>query len=258
MIDTAERVLPLQGGRNFRDMGGYPAADGRQVRWGQLFRSGSMAHLTAADHEHLSRLGIRSICDLRNNREREREPTRWLHGPEPRMYARDYGMHSGKLAADGLSPADARDLMLGFYEELPYSHAESYRALFAELLAGHTPLLFNCSAGKDRTGVAGALVLSALGVPREIIVADYALTETLLDYDALVRQIGAEKVAVGFERVSQLAPEIRRVIMRSEPAYLEAGFAAIETNDGSVNAYLEKQMGVGAAEMQTLRDLLLA
>jgi protein-tyrosine phosphatase len=74
---TAERVLPLQGGRNFRDMGGYATEDSRRVKWGKIYRSGSMAGLTEADQAYLSRLGVKLVCDLRTTQERKAEPNKW-------------------------------------------------------------------------------------------------------------------------------------------------------------------------------------
>src|SRR5277367_3290667 len=75
------RMIPLQGGRNFRDLGGYTTTDGRRIRWGRVFRSGVMSYLTERDHDRLRPLGIRTVCDFRSPREREREPIRWGSDP---------------------------------------------------------------------------------------------------------------------------------------------------------------------------------
>src|SRR5471032_2394913 len=77
LSDRPQRVLPLVGGRNFRDIGGYRAMDGRQVRWGSVYRSGALSYLTTEDYTHLTPLRIRVICDFRTACEREREPTQW-------------------------------------------------------------------------------------------------------------------------------------------------------------------------------------
>ena len=91
------RVLPLQGGLNLRDMGGYSTGDGRRVKTGMLYRSGRMSSLTDADEAHLAGLGIRSVCDLRNTDERSRHPTRWCAAGATELWARDYEDYSGQL-----------------------------------------------------------------------------------------------------------------------------------------------------------------
>ncbi|MET0369868.1 MAG: tyrosine-protein phosphatase, partial [Sphingobium sp.] len=176
MTDSIDRLLPLTGGFNLRDFGGYATADGRMVRRGMLFRSGTMSLLTEADCAHLRGLGIRSICDFRRPSERRHEPTRW-HGADVDYYARDYSGSSGVLAEmikDGTATAhDMRTAMIHLYRTIHVDHAEAYHAMFARLAEGKAPMLINCSAGKDRTGTGAALILALLGVPRDTIVEDY-------------------------------------------------------------------------------------
>jgi protein-tyrosine phosphatase len=252
--ETAERVLPLQGGRNFRDLGGYRSADGRMVRWGQLYRSGSMVGLTEADYGYLSALGVKVICDFRSTAERQQEPTRWSG---PQMIARDYDMDLASLrpaAGEAPSPEQMRGRMLQLYEELPYQQAESYRRMFAELAAGRTPLAFNCSAGKDRTGVAAALILTTLGVSRDQVLADYALTDKVVDYEAVMRRSNA---AAGFTGVAAMAPELRRPMMRADPAYLQRALDTLAKREGSVEGFIRTRLGVTPAQTAALRARLL-
>jgi protein-tyrosine phosphatase len=152
---------------------------------------------------------------------------------------------------------DIRTAMLGFYEELPYDHAESYQFLFEELLAGNVPLVFNCAAGKDRTGVAAALVLGALGVPRDHILEDYSLTERLVDFEALVMQGDASDQTTGFNAIRALPREIRAPVLRSDPDYLASALDAIDRREGSLDDFLARQFGVGLGEREALRELLL-
>jgi predicted acylesterase/phospholipase RssA len=88
-VRAATRVLPLEGGRNFRDLGGYETQDGQHVKWGRLFRSGALARLTPSDYDSLSAFGIRVVCDFRSRAERADEPTRWRADPAPRFMAWD-------------------------------------------------------------------------------------------------------------------------------------------------------------------------
>lgn len=255
--EVAERVLPLQGGRNFRDLGGYRTEGGRMVRWGKLYRSGSMAGLTDADLTYLDGLGVQVICDFRASDEQASEPTRWSG---PRRYSRDYRMDTGALAAafsTGVpTPEAVKAQMARTYVTMAYDQAEAYRAMFQALIAGHAPLTFHCSAGKDRTGVAAALILTALGVPRPVVVQDYALTEKIVDFEAAMTAPSAQRaVPAAFESILRLPPEVRAPLMRSDPLYIETALNTLDEREGSVLGYLDKQLGVKAADVARLRDL---
>jgi len=256
-----ERVLPLEGGRNFRDMGGYPAADGRMVRWGHLYRSGSLAALTPTDYARLQDLNIAVVCDFRSTHERNSEPTMWAGGHATIIHTRDYEMQSRHIRAalrdPGRTPETMRKAMHGFYSDLPYDHSECYARMFAELLAGRTPLVFNCSAGKDRTGVAAALIFTALGVSREDILADYALSEQLVDYHALAGGPESSDTATGFSALRTVPRDIRGPLLRSDPEYLGVALDEIARREGSVSAFLKSRLGVGDAETEVLKGLLL-
>src|ERR1700757_3836305 len=160
---AARRVLPLEGSINFRDLGGYPTQDGRHVRWGKLYRAGNMGGLTAADCAYLADLNIRSVCDLRTPEEREAAPNNWALSAGINYWCRDYESTFGvlrKLLASNLpDPEAARAAIIAGYRRLPFEHAPAYRVLFERIKSGDIPLVFNCSAGKDRTGTAAALIL---------------------------------------------------------------------------------------------------
>ena len=174
------RVLPLQGGRNFRDLGGYRTADGRSVKWGLLYRSGQMHDLTAADYTYLQKRGIRTVCDFRDTGERTREPTLWPAGQRPKVLSDDYTLDVSAMKLPGDPAGWTREqvvtAMTATYPQLLDQFNGQYARMFAELLAGDVPLAFHCTAGKDRTGVAAALLLTALGVPRTTVVEDYLLS----------------------------------------------------------------------------------
>jgi protein-tyrosine phosphatase len=179
------RLPAIEGSRNFRDLGGYPAADGRTTRWGHIYRSGSLAGLSLAGTTQLRALGIRALCDLRTTHEREHEPYAWCEGAGIAYWARDYETSFADLrttlAAPQANPEATRAAMIGGYRHLPYDQAPAYARIFHWLAAGEVPVVFNCSAGKDRAGTAAALVLATLGVPRETVLADYALTDAVVD-----------------------------------------------------------------------------
>jgi len=251
-----KRTLPISGGHNLRDMGGYETKDGRRLKWRTLFRSGVMAGLDQADADAFRELGIVAICDLRTPVERRRRPTEWHEGTEIYYHARDYDLSAGNLEAmlarENVPPDAIEEIILQVYRELPFEQAEGYRELFRLLAAGRVPLLFNCTAGKDRTGVAAALVLLALDVPRETIEDDYALTE------AVIHEL--EVILLGDPRYTRLAriPRAHYLpLLQANPAYLGVAFDAIERRYGSVGAYFETVLGVGAAEIAAMKAVLL-
>lgn len=248
-------LLPLEGGFNLRDMGGYATEDGRTVRRGMLFRSGVMSLLTEADEAHLAGLGIATVCDLRRLGERQRDPTRWCEPAGTLYWSRDYSESSGvlgELLRGGVPTADRmRAMMIDLYREILVDHAPSYRFLFERLASGHVPLLFNCSAGKDRTGVGAALILLALGVPRAAIVEDYLLTNRFADFDRLLAAGRA-----GAERYSDLDPAVLGPLFAADADYLDTAFDSLDRDHGGVDAYLAA-IGVDAAAKARLHELLL-
>jgi protein-tyrosine phosphatase len=256
-MTTAELspLLPLEGGFNLRDLGGYATVDGRTVRHGMLFRSGVMSMLTDADEAHLAGLGIATVCDLRRPGERQRDPTRWCEPAGVLYWSRDYEEVSGVLGAllsgEVADPARMRTKMLGLYREILVDHVPSYRFLFERLAGGHVPLLFNCSAGKDRTGIAAALILAALDVPRETIVEDYLLTNRYADFSRLISSGRG-----GSDKFGAIDPEVVRPLLAADADYLAVAFDSLDRDHGGTDAYLAS-IGVDAPVKARLRELLL-
>jgi protein-tyrosine phosphatase len=255
------RVLPLEGGRNFRDLGGYRAADGRQVKWGVLFRSGSLVGLTRADWEHLVARGVQTLCDFRSTREREAEPVPLSDYPSVSYWARDYHTSFADLRTlmrSGIGTGvAARQAMLTGYRALPFDQASAYRHLFACLKAGRIPLVFNCSAGKDRAGTAAALVLSALGVPRDIVMEDFALTNQVLDLRHALLKHGPDLAKDAQTSLAKQPPEVITAILYADPEYVATALDSIDAGHGSMEAYLRDQLDVSELDLRRLRDALL-
>jgi protein-tyrosine phosphatase len=243
------RVLDLEGGVNFRDLGGYRTADGRVTKWQVLYRAGSPAGLTSKDMDVLAKRGIRTVCDLRASDERTAEPSPFANRSDVAYWTRDYAAEAGDLmavlGAPDASAAKSRAAMVDLYRELPEEHAASYRQMFAYLAEGKVPLAFNCSAGKDRTGVAAALVLTFLGVPRETVVADYALSDDLVDYMAKIEKEGDDQGP--YAALARLPREVVAPLLASDPAYIEAALQAMEAKHGSVDEFITRELGVSAA-----------
>ncbi len=254
------RVLELEGGRNFRDLGGYRTADGQRVKWGMVYRSGSPAGLTPADVEKLHEMGIRSFCDFRANDERATEPNPYVTAYDDVEYwSRDYDMQSGDMLAalfgDDATPEKTRAVMIENYRHMPEQQAEGFKAMFAMLADEKTPLAFNCSAGKDRTGVAAALLLTLLGVPREAVVADYALSDDILDFSKVSADY-AEKYPQ-YKVLAQAPQELVAPLMATEPAYIEAALETLTEKYGSVDAFIEQELAVTPDAKAKIRANLL-
>lgn len=261
-LDTPERspidgrrIIPLQGGRNFRDLGGYLTGDDRRVKWRTLFRSGSMVGLTPADYESLAKLSIKTVCDLRTIQERQAEPNRWCQVANIRYWAHEHRHSFGELrqlmASAAPTPELARAAMIQGYRRLPFEQAPAHRELFNRLAAGEVPLVFNCSAGKDRAGTAAALILSVLGVPRETVVEDYVLTDRVLDLESILMGTAHRGVLMN------QAPGIVAAVLKADASYLHAALDAVEERHGTVAAYLQDALGITEEVSCEIRQRLL-
>jgi protein-tyrosine phosphatase len=164
----------------------------------------------------------------------------------------DYGLDMGALAGlfrGGPVTAEAtRAAMADFYRTLPFDFAPQFAAMFRELIAGRAPLAVNCSAGKDRTGVAAALILSVLGVPRETVIADYLLSNRYFRAE-MPKGVGEDPTA---RLLASLPPDAIQALMGVERVYIEASFAAIEAK-GGLDRYVRETLGLSARDLQTLR-----
>jgi len=183
-----ERIVPLVGASNFRDLGGYPTVDGGSTRWGTLFRSDALHELTEPDIKVLRDLGLKTIVDLRMVAE-VRKSGRGLLGFEPATYDEDGGESRGIPA-----PTD-EDLSNRYMWYLDIGREPLAQALRVLGDTANYPLVFHCAAGKDRTGVLAALVLDIVGVERTVIIEDYVLTATRMELvlERILRTLGEDR-----------------------------------------------------------------
>ena len=262
-LRTATRVLPLDGGRNFRDLGGYPAAENQRVKWGTVYRSGVLSDLTDADYDYLEHLGIKVVCDFRSSEERVSETTSWRGASTPKMISWGYTNESGsdleKLFSGDLTAEKMRGVMIEVYAQIAYQHADKYATMFRRLADGETPLLFHCSAGKDRTGAGAALLLTALGVGRETIFQDYALSDDIVDYEKAYSDAFESPENEGglVAELARLSPEVRAPLFESDPAYIRSMFNALEEKHGSVETFINEVMGISDDTLRRMRARLL-
>jgi protein-tyrosine phosphatase len=242
MSDSPARHLDLAGASNFRDLGGYPGKDGRAVRWRQIFRSNHLGHLTAADIELLRGLGLKSAFDFRGTEERAaamcglEEIAVHSLPIEPSVVAT---LRARLAAGATLASADAHEVMRDSYRNYVRYNTPSFRALFAHLLEDRAPLVIHCTAGKDRTGFACALILHALAVHDDLIAEDYLLTNRFYRRDPSAS--------------SDLPEEVRQVLASVEASFLAAAFDAVNADYGDLESYLGDGLGLGAQQRARLQ-----
>ncbi len=248
MLSSLPLPIKLEKGSNLRDLGGWPTADGKRVRTGVVFRAPALVGLSDADQAAVAALGIRTVCDFRGVRESAVNPVE-LPGArheklpiEPSVGAGLKDILRTGAAAGHVSPDDMLELLREAYKSYALQNAEKYRAMFALLLADEVPLLFHCSAGKDRTGFGAALLLTALGVGWDAVLADYLATNRLW----------RREIARNFE----LPADVKETLLTAHASLLVAAFSAIDGAFGSMDAYLAQAIGLDTAARAALRDRL--
>ncbi len=248
---TADRSLHLATAPNFRDVGGYRTRDGRWVKVGLVYRSDQLDRLNEADLAEIGRLAPSLDVDLRTAAERARGPDRLPVGVE--LVVADVVGQAGPNAATMAkitSPEAAVDFLVtanrGFVS-LPSARA-AYSSLFGRLQSPAGPVVFHCSAGKDRTGWATAVLLTALGVPRSTVMADYLASNGYL----------AAKNQAAFSRMPAASVANLTPIFTVRAAYLEAAFDEVDRRYGSFDRYLRVGLGIDNKALAALKARLLA
>src|SRR6516164_5857263 len=245
MSDSPVRHFNLQGASNFRDLGGYGTRDGRSLRWRQIFRSNHLGKLTPSDVEIVRGLGVRSAFDFRGIEERRgvdcvvAEIAVHSLPIEPTVVA----ALRARLQARALSSADALEIMRESYRGYVRLNTHSFRELFARMIEGTEPLVIHCTAGKDRTGFACALVLHALGVPEKVISEDYLLTNSYYRRDP--------------NSAPDLPLDVRQAIGSVESSFLAAGFDAVNAQYGDLESFFRDGLGLGTPERNELKGRYL-
>ena len=243
---SPSRYLPLPGTTNFRDLGGYIGHQGRPVRWRMLFRSDHLAGLTPEGVQELAALGVQRSADFRGVQERTLDayalPGVTTHAltVEPTVVQKALALvHSGGR----LSVPDTVALMQETYRHFVRDNAAQFAQLSELLLAEQTPTVFHCTAGKDRTGWAAALILEALGVARSDIEYDYLLTN----------QYYQRPPAMAARAAQSVPQEILHVLWRVQPAFLDSAYALVAQEYGGMSTYLREVMRLDDAAQAALR-----
>ncbi len=248
--------LPFEACDNFRELGGYQGLGGKHVKYGVFYRTPALANLhTPADLERFASLGVRTIFDFRSDPEKEQMPDPVFPGirrvEAPAMLDASGSNVNFDLKSVFSSGERGIDEMLTWVEEsyrnMPFGNP-AYRSLFAAIAADETPVLFHCTAGKDRTGVAAALILLSLGVPREDAIRDYLITNECRARSRASLAAQLEPV-LGAERANYYAGVIGGVRRES----IEASLGAIEARYPNFETYLSAECGVTSEMLAHIR-----
>lgn len=251
-----DRTLGLKTAVNLRDIGGYPTVDGRRVRWGRVYRSGTLNELSPEDAAAIARLGLTAICDLRSAEEVEESPE------QPERFGAAYHHTPVQVSRNSMrqlqamlfQPSRLSDIMRASYNDVML---ETNASLIGDMLRRmsaeeNLPILFHCTAGKDRTGVIAAILLTTLGVPDDVIAADYALSNKFYhrfrDYLGVV----LKKVRWLGVTLDSLHP-----LMIADGGMMTEMLVKLREKYGTVDAYLTTRAGLTPAEIAGLRKNLI-
>ncbi|TGY88421.1 tyrosine-protein phosphatase [Marinicauda algicola] len=254
-----DRVFPLEGVHNFRRFGGFDTAGKAKVS-DRLYRSGQFSRATGKDRETLAGLGVRLVADLRRPRERQAEPSFWGEHTGVRVLESDHAGHDEAphlvfLRESDLSLDSIREFMIETYRRLPFDAGNKW--VFEQGLrhlaeAGpEDGFVVHCAAGKDRTGLFCALLLTELGVEQETVRADYLFTNEAVDFDRIVPAMTRR---IETEMGRSIGTDELRAFLGVDAAYLDAAMDAI----GEPREYLRGELGLEESVLDALKERLLA
>ena len=254
------RHLPLRGADNFRDLGGYLTADGRSIKWGLVYRSNALNKLDAGDQAYLERLGVKRIVDFRAPDEVQDAPdqlTPQLTAAVQRLPIEFKGLNvrqfSKRILHGDTAGLRFDTLLVDANQAMVRQFSPVFRDWLHGLAAdGGSPQVFHCTAGKDRTGFAAAVLLLSLGVPKDTVMQDYLASNAYLEAGN-ARSMRMIRIFSLF----RTDPGIVRPLLIVEPRYLDAAFGAMQQDYGSIDGYLRQALGVDDAFREQLRQRLL-
>lgn len=258
-----QRVLPIEDGNNFRDLGGYQTINGQSIKWHRLLRSGHLHTLNQDDLTVLSQLNVKYDIDFRAPDEIEKQPDKVpataTYSPLP-VFDRDEtdaSKSSAQLAAELNGPKAGYDHMLEVYKNMVTTKQakSSYQTFFDKLLSVNETesVLFHCTAGKDRTGMGAVFLLSALQVDQHTIVDDYLLTNDVTR-EYVTQKIDRLKQQ---QNVSKTLTENILALSTVSPDYVNTALTLIKHEYGTVLNYLQKYIGITDRQLSDLRQLYL-
>lgn len=249
-----QRYIDIPGAHNIRDLGGYVTKDGRTLKWRNIFRGGIMNNIDMNAIDQMKSLELCSICDFRTIAEQTASPDKWHDLEKLKMYPLPIG--EGRvdkletLTASNFNPGKAHHLYKANRSYVK-QEADKFRAFIDILLVeSNYPILFHCTAGKDRTGFASIILLTLLGIDQKTILEDYLLTNKYTEafiethLQSISKHLGIE-------------PDLLVTIFQAKESYIQGAFDAIDEDYGSFDNYLQKGLNITNQETEKLKAILL-
>jgi protein-tyrosine phosphatase len=255
-----QRVVAFKGASNFRDLGGYSTESGSSVKWGVLYRSGHLAKMKSVDLKRFAALNIHTLIDFRSDQEREKDPNRLpfsqdiniislpILNPFDASWAQELRV---AIESKNLQSFDPSQEMLDFYRSFVIENTDQYKKfIHAVLGAQGKPVLWHCTAGKDRTGFAAALLLRTLGVQHDIVVEDYLMsTEYVNRRKPLLFMLHLTR--------GKLFADSIQALMLVQKEWIETAFKSIDESWGSFGRYCHEALELSGEQINKLRHSLL-
>ena len=250
--------MDLEGANNFRDLGGYPLADGFVFRSGKIYRSDHLAHLTDSDQQFLGDIGLKTVVDFRRRIEREENPDRIVDAAIQQLWLPveaegvDVISIRRRMEEGSVSEEDARNYLIDANE----SFVRNHRGVFSEFLhllldEANYPIVFHCSAGKDRAGFAAVLTLLSAGASHETVMHDYLATN-----HCNANYVNGILDGLSDNPKLNVAPEAIQTLMQVQPAFLQRAFDTISTDFGHVDQFLAQGLDFGPEKQQRVKALV--
>ena len=254
------RKLPFTGAHNFRDLGGYKTEDGRRIKWGKIYRSDNLHSLTDEDVKYLSRLNIKSVVDFRSDEERESEPDRLTPGMTQillpiKFQPKELDDETLKNLMENLTfgTLDSSNLLVDFNIVIVKDFADEYKKFFRHVIENNAePIVFHCTAGKDRAGFASAMILTVLGVPREKVIEDYLLTNTYVK-----DHVDSKMLEIELKTFFRADTDNLRKINLVAERYIQAAFDTIDSEWGGMDNYISGPLSLTEEDILKLQDFYL-
>jgi len=263
-MEPATRIIPLSGVKNFRDMGGYQSDDGRRIRWRQIYRSGHLSEMNGADARDVKTRNIETVIDFRSDPEKIRHPVHWQEGWRPGYHSLPIGGNAAAwvkelyetLAITDFPAHALKEQFILAFETIPIANQDGLKRFFDALIDSQKgkAVLFHCTAGKDRTGIAGALLMRALDISEDQTMEDFLLTNRAVELEA-----SSAKIAewLSNKATQTIAPSDVFPLVGVEEDFLTASYRAIDDKFGSLKHYLEAAMGLDPQRKLKLKEIFL-
>ena len=250
-IITAERVIATDKIFNFRDLGGYYNKEKKQSQWGKLYRSSALAMAGERDVAILNQLGIKTMIDFRTEKENISYPVKY-HAEQVFTFplrGNNYNIFFDKILSEKMRKGDVIVYQQDVLSFILENNTDYFIKMFDVLLdEDNYPVVFYCSLGKDRSAIAAALILAALDIDKETVIHDYLLSNNLIDYHSLVRNIDQFKFQV---------QETIIALFSANKEVFDYAFKRIEKDYGSIPDYLEKELNLTKKKRDKLKEILL-